>query len=401
MHNNQQSIQTLDDSKLSCPKVSVIIPLYYAEAFVDDLLTWLRSQPLKEIEIICVVDGSPDGTLSLVQNHAQVDQRIQWIYQENAGAGTARNAGLELARGEYLSFLDADDLYNSHFLVRMYEAAATHKADLAVCQFDRINFKTGREGNREGFRSNRVPVNRVFVANELENPLSDLRQVPNNKLYRREMIERAGLRFSETRVANDVFFVLRSIMLSQRIIAIPDSLIEMRRYINPHSISSNRGLYTSDIFSVFQDLYKWLYENGLWDCYASSYLKVWAEGLHYNATYGNTAYFTEAAVNVLGREVPWRKMDDRELFDTVRLDTSVLALKRNLIRFLPGNKSRNIELQRIDNELAAVKEVVRLLNINYGRNLPERSSLLLGVIGYLKTTGVRNNVSKLINRIKK
>lgn len=138
----QSAQQNLFTSDAQTPKVSVVIPLYCAEDYIDDLLIQLRAQPLQEIEIICVIDGSPDGTLDIVKKHAGQDARIQWLYQENAGAGAMRNAGLEWARGEYLAFLDADDLYDPQFLTMMYDTAVKYDADLVVCQHQTIDCKS-------------------------------------------------------------------------------------------------------------------------------------------------------------------------------------------------------------------------------------------------------------------
>lgn len=93
-------------------KVSVIIPVYNVEKYLEECLDSIINQTLKEIEIICIDDGSTDSSLNVLENYKKKDKRIIVLQQQNLGAGAARNKGLDLARGKYLSFLDADDFLN-------------------------------------------------------------------------------------------------------------------------------------------------------------------------------------------------------------------------------------------------------------------------------------------------
>ena len=101
--------------------ISVIIPVYNAEKHLEECIRSVCAQTVKDIEILCVDDGSSDGSLAILQRLAQEDPRVKVICQENAGAGAARNHGLRLARGKYLSFLDADDFFDSHMLEKAFE----------------------------------------------------------------------------------------------------------------------------------------------------------------------------------------------------------------------------------------------------------------------------------------
>ena len=96
------------------PAVSVIIPVYNAAEFLKDGLNSLLKQTLREIEIICVDDGSTDGSLVILKEFEKADARIRVIHQENQGAGAARNNGMDVARGKYLAFLDADDFFEKN-----------------------------------------------------------------------------------------------------------------------------------------------------------------------------------------------------------------------------------------------------------------------------------------------
>ena len=112
------------------PKVSVIIPVYNVEKYLRECLDSLVNQTLKEIEIICVDDGSTDSSLDILKEYASKDNRITVIKQQNLHAGVARNAGLSVARGEYVHFLDSDDWVSVDNYSKLYDITLAHKANV-------------------------------------------------------------------------------------------------------------------------------------------------------------------------------------------------------------------------------------------------------------------------------
>ena len=136
------------------PIVSVIIPVYNAEKFLKQCLNSVISQTLKEIEIICVDDGSTDNTNAILKAFSEKDQRITVIHQQNAGAGAARNNGLRRAKGKYLSFLDADDFFEKTMLERAVSKIEEDQAEFVVFRCnqyleDQKKFKNIRYSLRE------------------------------------------------------------------------------------------------------------------------------------------------------------------------------------------------------------------------------------------------------------
>ena len=111
-------------------KVSVIIPVYNVEPYLKQCMDSVVGQTLKDIEIICVDDGSTDNSLDILREYAAEDSRIQIIEQKNAGAGAARNNGMRYATGKYLSFLDSDDFFEPRMLEKAYDLAEKDQADL-------------------------------------------------------------------------------------------------------------------------------------------------------------------------------------------------------------------------------------------------------------------------------
>lgn len=119
--------------------LSIIIPIYNKSEYLVECIESVRGQSLKDIEIICVDDGSTDGSAEIVAKFAKQDSRIKLIRQQNLGAGAARNAGIKVAMGEYVVFLDADDYYPSNdTLARIYGAAKANNADICGGSFCEI-----------------------------------------------------------------------------------------------------------------------------------------------------------------------------------------------------------------------------------------------------------------------
>ena len=112
-------------------KVSIIVPVYNVEKYLRQCLDSLINQTLQEIEIICVDDGSTDNSSNILSDYAQKDSRIIVHRQENQGLANARNAGLKLANGEYIGFLDSDDFVDIDFFEKLYQAASSDNADIA------------------------------------------------------------------------------------------------------------------------------------------------------------------------------------------------------------------------------------------------------------------------------
>ncbi|MCM1010726.1 MAG: glycosyltransferase [Fusobacterium sp.] len=113
-------------------KISVIVPVYNVEKFLPECLDSLKNQTLYELEFICVNDGSPDNSLDILNRYAAEDERFIIVSQENGGLSAARNTGLKYAKGDYIYFIDSDDLIAPEHLENMYNAAVKEDADMVV-----------------------------------------------------------------------------------------------------------------------------------------------------------------------------------------------------------------------------------------------------------------------------
>jgi glycosyltransferase EpsH len=118
-------------------KISVIIPIYNSANYLSDCLNSILNQTFKDIEIICINDGSTDNSENILREFIKKDKRIIIINQENKGAGSARNKGIEISKGEYISFIDADDMFHFKTLEIAYENIIKNYSD--IVQFGYIN----------------------------------------------------------------------------------------------------------------------------------------------------------------------------------------------------------------------------------------------------------------------
>lgn len=118
------------------PKVSVIVPVYNAEPYLEQCVDSVLKQSFADVEIILIDDGSTDGSSGICERLSQENERIHFIFKENGGAATARNAGLDAANGEFILFCDSDDILHPQMLEILYGMLSKSNADIAMCHYD-------------------------------------------------------------------------------------------------------------------------------------------------------------------------------------------------------------------------------------------------------------------------
>ena len=214
-------------------KVSVVMPIYNAYDYLHPAMDSVIDQTLREIEIICIDDGSTDHSLEIIKEYQKLDERIRIITENNAGAGAARNKGLARARGEYVIFLDADDFYEPTLLERLYERAEQDQLDIAVVGFDIYNSKRARFEPSADEEHGRIFENGAVVSKS-EFPDSILQSTTGyvwNKLFRTSFVREKELAFApELYVFEDVYFVCTALSLAGRVGRIYETLVHHRVY---------------------------------------------------------------------------------------------------------------------------------------------------------------------------
>lgn len=282
----------LISSEVSCDKclVSVIVPTYNAADYLPELISSLQKQTLYNIEIIFIDDGSTDASAQIIEEALQADKRISYYYQENAGAGTARNTGISHSNGKYIICIDADDLYDTNFLEELYKAGEAHNADAIMCLFRRHDYWKNLHTENEGYKKDILPINTVFNRKDIPKFCSTFNPGPINKMYRRKFIEMNQIKYASTRIANDVEFGYEAMLLADRIVCIPQNLLTVRRYINPNSISATRKEHLADAIKSVNGLWDWAEKKQLLE-EKEQFLKIFGDAANYNSQYGVTDEF--------------------------------------------------------------------------------------------------------------
>lgn len=215
---------------LPTPVVSVIMPVYNAQKYLRQCVDSVLSQTLRNIELICVDDGSTDDSVQILTEYAQRDSRMRVLKQNNLFAGVARNAGIDVARGKYLMFLDADDFFEPDMISQMVLAAEEANAQISLCGGDHYNTNTGAYLPASWLlREQYLPKFRPFSAADVGNRIFQITSPsPWTKLFRRDFFEEHHLRFQPLPRANDLCCILTALSLAQRITTVPRVFVHYR-----------------------------------------------------------------------------------------------------------------------------------------------------------------------------
>ena len=236
------------------PKVSVIVPFYNVEGYIEKCLETLVNQTLKEIEIILVNDGSKDKSINIVEKFLQrYPEKIVYLEKENGGLSDARNFGIPHAKGEYVAFLDSDDYVEKDMYENMYELAKREISDMVECNFyweypDKKKEDIGKE---------------YQVNNEM---LEKVRVVAWNKLIRREIIQDANIQFPKGYRYEDVEFTYKLIPFIKKVSFCKKPLVH---YVQREgSISNLQNERNIEIFDVLEHVIEFYKENNIYNKYA-------------------------------------------------------------------------------------------------------------------------------------
>lgn len=252
-------------------KVSVIIPVYNAEKYLRECLDSVIGQTLQDIEIICVDDGSTDNSLLILQEYAANDKRLKIVEQANQGAAAARNAGIAVAQGEYLAFLDADDLYYLEALQTAYVCAEKSNADVLLFEADFFDEKHGL------LRTEQVETKYLAGLHEFSvQILPDyIFQIAScntwNKLYKRKFVQKSGLMYQKLKTANDLSFVYSAMASAEKIAVLEQPWVK-HRVLYSGNLQSVKVKTPLDFLLALEQLKQNLQQFGLWEELKRSYL---------------------------------------------------------------------------------------------------------------------------------
>lgn len=198
-------------------KVSIIVPVYNVEKYLRKCLNSLINQTLKDIEIICINDGSTDKSLEILEEYKNRDSRIILLNQENSGQSIARNNGIKKATGEYLGFVDPDDWVDLDYYEKLYNAASTNDTDIAVGGIIRVT----------GIKKKKFLNFEKETITDNTNLKFELCDVPEksyvwNKIYKTEKLKEIGLEFEKGIFYEDCIFTPQALFYLGEIVTVPN-----------------------------------------------------------------------------------------------------------------------------------------------------------------------------------
>lgn len=229
-------------------KVSVIVPFYNVQDYIDKCLASLKQQTLQEIEFILVDDGSPDNSIDIAKKYLD-DTRFKLYQKPNGGLSDARNYGMKQASGEYIAFLDSDDYVDSTMYQELYEKAKQKDADLVECDF------IWEYPDKEELDETSVK----------DNLLVDIRVVAWNKLYRKSLIDNLEIEFMNKVQYEDVNWCYKVIPYVTTFASVHKPFVHYIQRGN--SISNTQNEKVRDIFIVLQDTLDYYKEKNLYEQY--------------------------------------------------------------------------------------------------------------------------------------
>lgn len=260
------------------PKVSVIIPVYNVEEYLRECLDSVVNQTLKEIEIICVDDGSTDNSLEILKEYAKKDNRITVISQKNINAGVARNAGLAVAMGEFIGFIDSDDYISLEMYEKLYNKSKQEKLDICICRFLIKDEKKSKDIKDNGIN---LWCIKYFnqdkggnIINQIQKPIFQMTNpAPWNKIYNRQFLKDNKNLFQSVISTNDVAFTNMALCLSKSIGLIYENLYFYRINTNK-SLTDTKDKNILCYYEAIKELKKRLEAKNLYNAYYQSFINA-------------------------------------------------------------------------------------------------------------------------------
>lgn len=309
-------------------KVSVVIPVYNAEKYLPECLESILSQTYKNMEIICVDDGSTDNSAEIIKSYQRKDKRITLIQQTNQYAGVARNNGFDASKGEYVIFLDADDYFERVLVQKMVSAIHEKNADIVICQSLGLDEQSKNKHKIEGALNLEVlPQKEVFSIKDIPDDIFRLTAGwAWDKMYRAEFIREKNLRFQEIRAVEDELFVDLSLGEAKAITIVKDVLVTHRTNVTSSLECKKDQLWQCSYEMLIAERAE-LQKRGLFGILEKSFLNRAARYITWYARSITTpsffsefySFYQEKAIEELGLlDYPVEYYEDPFIYETIK-----------------------------------------------------------------------------------
>ncbi len=250
-------------------RVSVIVPVYNTEQYLNKCLESLVKQTLNGIEIICVNDGSTDNSLNILDGFAKKDSRIKILNQKNKGQSAARNNGFKAAKGEYIGFLDSDDFADITMFEKLYLDAKKKNSDISMCSITVLNEKTGISTTSDPYMNlnlfDESFENTAFTHKQTHDFIFRICVTPWNKIYKREFLETNNILFHENLNFEDNVFFYETFIQARQISLVKEPLVFYRKESLTSYTFGNQDYKKLDFFKIFEKIETFLKEKNIYN----------------------------------------------------------------------------------------------------------------------------------------
>lgn len=256
-------------------KISIIIPVYNKEKYLDKCLQSILSQSFRDYEVICVDDGSTDFSLTILKEYANDNNNFKVFSKNNEGPGSARNYGLKKASGEYILFLDADDYITDDTLEGLYNTAYSNDSDLVLFNAtEHFNDKSNDRIYHIHMDENTDLNNFTFDYNNNINLVMNGYHIVCTKLHKLDFIKEYNLEFSSSGEFEDVLFHIKSMIYAKHISYNPNKFYQYNR--KNESSRQNNSIRTNKsfvLFDIYEEVYDFLQKENLFSKLEVNYYK--------------------------------------------------------------------------------------------------------------------------------
>lgn len=253
--------------------VSVIVPVYNMESYLERCMDSLVNQTLKDIEIIVINDGSVDNSLKILNKYKKkYPEKVQIINQQNAGISVARNNGLKLATGKYVGFVDSDDFVDLNMFKHLYDECNKTDADIMVCNYKKYYTDTEKYDLVD-------VVKNIHCNNLYEEPslINSIYYAPWNKLYKRSLFD--DILFPVNKKYEDINAILKVFLKAKNIGKLDEYLYFYRINSSGETLTINKKI--SDIVYILKDLVVWCKKLSKYSLLESELEKLCVNSLFY------------------------------------------------------------------------------------------------------------------------
>ena len=236
------------------PKVSIIVPIYNAEKYIDKCINSILNSTLKEIEVVLINDGSRDNSGKIIDEYAKKDSRLKVIHQKNSGPAVARNNGVKAASGKYIGFVDSDDTVEADMFKVLVDLADKNNAEIAMCNYNEISIST----DKASMINHNLKPNLVFNKSDIkENIIRTFTGDNNygffsmcNKIYLRKWVKNTGVTIDENRIHGEDWLFNINLFLKLDSFICTDKALYNYIHINNESLMVK---YRENQFDLFLD----------------------------------------------------------------------------------------------------------------------------------------------------